>query len=91
MKKSIRPFIFLLTSLLLILSNAAFSQSISGPSFKLTDSVGKVLSYQTTNTPPPQQDKSEIGSTDGITILGFVIVMIIVLPILIKRKEWTQA
>jgi hypothetical protein len=90
MKKSIRPSIFLLTSILLILINAAFSQSIAGKSFKLTDSVGKVLSYQTTNTPPPKQDKSEIGSTDGITILGFVIVMIIVLPILIKRKEWTQ-
>ena len=91
MKKLIRPSIFLFTSLLLILISAAFSQSISGQSFKLTDSVGKVLSYQTTNTPPPKQDKSEIGSTDGITILSFVIIVIIVLPILLKRKDWAQA
>ena len=90
MKRLLRPSTILIVSLLLILISTAFSQSISEQSFKLANTTGTVLFFQTTNTPPPKQDKSEIGSTDGITILSFVIVTIIVLPIVIKRKDWTQ-
>jgi hypothetical protein len=90
MKRLIRPFTILMVSLLLILISAAFSKSISGQSFKFANRTGAVLFFQTTNTPPPKQDRSEIGSTDGITILSFVIVTIIVLPIMLKRKDWSQ-
>jgi hypothetical protein len=44
---------------------------------------------QSTSTPPPQ-DLSEIGSTDGIVIMGFLIALIIVIPILVRRKEWLE-
>ena len=90
MKKLIRPSTILIVSLLLILISAAFSQSISARSYKLADDTGAVLFFQTTATPQPQEDKSEIGSTDNITMLSFVLVAIILIPILLKRKNWEQ-
>lgn len=44
------------------------------------------LSMQVT-PPPPAEDKSEIGSTEGIFIMGLVIVAITSLPILLRRKK----
>jgi len=44
---------------------------------------------QATSTPPPQ-DLSEIGSTDGIILMGFLIALIIVIPILVRRKSWIE-
>jgi hypothetical protein len=34
------------------------------------------------------EDVSEIGSTDGIVLMGVVIVLIVVVPILLQRKNW---
>lgn len=40
-------------------------------------------------TPTPQaEDLSEIGSTDGIVILGGVLVLIVIVPIFFYRKAW---
>ncbi|MBI3161165.1 MAG: hypothetical protein HYZ23_01580 [Chloroflexi bacterium] len=36
---------------------------------------------------PADEDLSEIGSTDGIFIMGVVIVLIVVVPILLPRKK----
>jgi hypothetical protein len=44
---------------------------------------------QPTTTPPPQ-DLSEIGSTDGIIVMGLVIALIIIIPILVQRKSWME-
>lgn len=33
---------------------------------------------------------SHPGSTDGIMLMGFIIVLIIVLPIIFKRSTWTR-
>jgi hypothetical protein len=44
------------------------------------------LSQHITPT-PTAKDASEIGSTDGILIMGFVITLIIIAPILFRRKE----
>jgi hypothetical protein len=44
-------------------------------------------------TPTPVRvtsDQSEIGSTDWIMVMGVVIVTIIVIPIFLKRKSWSQ-
>ena len=30
---------------------------------------------------------SEIGSTDGILLMGFVIVLIVIIPVLVRRKK----
>jgi hypothetical protein len=88
MKKITRPVIILLLSLALALTSVAFSgvssiqQSIKYPQV--------VLFLQTTSTPQLEEDRSEIGSTDWITVMSFVIVAIIVIPIVLKRKSWSQ-
>jgi hypothetical protein len=45
--------------------------------------------FQTTPT-PQTKDISQIGSTDGIIVMGFFIALIIVIPILLQRKSWMQ-
>jgi len=90
MKKFIRPTIILTISLLLVLVSVVFSQSISAQSAKFVGNTGAALFFQTTTTPQPHVDKSKIGSTDGITVMSFVIVVIIIIPILLQRKSWSQ-
>jgi hypothetical protein len=34
--------------------------------------------------------RDEAGSTDGIMLMAIVIVMIVIIPILIRRKAWTN-
>jgi hypothetical protein len=36
---------------------------------------------------PPEDDISEIGSTDGILFMGVVIVLIVTLPLLFRKKR----
>jgi len=90
MKRFPRPATILIISLLFVSFSVAFSRSISAQSAKLTGNTGAALFFQTTATPQPQEDKSEIGSTDGITIMSFVIFAIIIIPILLQRKSWSQ-
>jgi hypothetical protein len=45
---------------------------------------------QPTSTPEPK-DLSEIGSTDGIVIMGVLIALIIIVPILLRRKAWLES
>ncbi|HEX6270762.1 MAG TPA: hypothetical protein VFZ43_11030 [Anaerolineales bacterium] len=40
-----------------------------------------------TTTPQPE-GVSEIGSTDGIVAMGGIIVLIVITPILLRRKHW---
>jgi hypothetical protein len=47
------------------------------------------LLIQPTKTPQPE-GLSEIGSTDGIIVMGFVIALIIIIPILLRRKSWLE-
>jgi membrane protein YdbS with pleckstrin-like domain len=39
-------------------------------------------------TPTPTIDPSEVGSTNGIVILAFAIVGIVVLPVILRWKDW---
>jgi hypothetical protein len=45
---------------------------------------------QGTTTPEPTENVSEIGSTDGIVLMGVIIVLIVVVPILLRRKSWSS-
>jgi len=51
-------------------------------------------SIATANLPPTPtafaQSTSQAGSTDGITLMGVVIVLIAVLPVLFRRSTWTK-
>jgi hypothetical protein len=87
MKKLVRPALITGLSLILALFSAAISYSaLASP---LPNLSGATVSFQTTPT-PPVQDKSEIGSTDQIIIMGGVIALIILAPIFINRRAWRQ-
>ena len=88
-KKLFHPAAILAIGLLLVLltAGATHTGKISG----LENSTGAVFFLQVTPTPRAQQDLSEIGSTDGIVIMGGVILLIVLIPILAKRKSWMQA
>jgi len=90
MKRFIHPAIILIVSLFLVLFSVAFSRSIPTASSAIVKNSGATFFLQTTATPQPQQDRSEIGSTDGITIMSFVIVAIIIIPIFLQKKRWSQ-
>ena len=91
MKRFSRPLTILIVSLFLVLFSIAFSQSITAQSATVAGSNSAAMFLQTTATPQPQEDKSEIGSTDGITLMSFTIVAIIIIPIILQRKRWAQA
>ena len=88
MKRFLRPAIIILISLSLALASAAATF------IALQPSVGNHISaaaffLQTTPT-PEQVDRSEVGSTDGIVVMGFVLAAIVLLPILLRRRAWSQ-
>ncbi|NWG06473.1 MAG: hypothetical protein HXY35_07280 [Chloroflexi bacterium] len=85
MKKLIRPAIVIGISLILALFSAALTQSFQPP--EGNSRVVAAFFLQTTPT-PEVVDISEVGSTDKIAVMGFVIVAIVVLPILLRRKAW---
>ncbi|MEP6895240.1 MAG: hypothetical protein ABI986_06505 [Chloroflexota bacterium] len=86
MKRFIRPAILLFISLFLVLVSVAFSHS----NYVQSGNIRAALFFQTTPTPHQQVDQSEVGSTDGITIMSFVIVVIIIIPIYLQRRHWSQ-
>ena len=90
MKKFYRPIIILLISLLLALTVVAFSGTNSIQSSKFAEHSSAALFFQITTTPEPAEDRSEIGSTDGLTLMSFIIVTIIMIPIFLKRRSWSQ-
>lgn len=88
MKKFVRPIITLGIGFLLALLSAALTYS-TPPAMEGAFGGAVFLSMQTTPTPPPN-DLSEIGSTDGIVIMGILITLIIIVPILLQRKSWLE-
>ena len=87
MKRTLRPIITLGLAFILALCSAALSYS-TPPA--LQGGVGGSTFFIPVASAPPPQDDSEIGSTDGIVIMGFVIALIVVVPILVRRKEWME-
>ena len=90
MKRLTHPSMILLISLLLVFFGVAVSKSISIQPVKFSSNTGAAFFFQTTATPQPQPDRSEIGSTDGITLMSFAIVAISIIPIILQRKRWSQ-
>jgi hypothetical protein len=87
MKKRVRSTIAITLSLVLAAISAALTYSAPLP-IQGNFSSGAAF-YQTTPT-PQQEDMSKIGSTNEIVIMSGVIVLIIVIPILLRRKAWKQ-
>ena len=88
MRKNIRPALIFTTIIFLAISCTMVAFSSKFPSQNNTTNATFLL--QTSPTPAVEKDQSEVGSTDGIIIMGGVITAIILLPLLLQRKAWTQ-
>ena len=89
MKKKLRRLIIIGLGSLLALSSAALTYSVAIQSPEPGSNTGAALFLQTTGTPQPQGE-SEIGSTDGIVVMGGLIALIVVIPIFLRRKDWNR-
>ena len=88
MRKLIRPAVILGISLTIALLAAAvtYTAKIAGNGYSTTASI----LLQDTPTPQVEEDRSEVGSTDLIVLMGGVITFIVLVPVLVQRKAWTQ-
>ncbi len=86
MKRFTRPLIIISISLLIALFSAGitYMDKIAGSG----NTTNAALFLQTTPTPPVEEDRSVVGSTDGIVGMGGIITLIVLIPILAKRKSW---
>ena len=82
-----RPILTIGLGLALAFSSAALSSS--RPPTMQRNPGAAAFFLQTTPTPQPK-DLSKVGSTDGIVAMGFFIALIIIVPILLRRKSWMQ-
>lgn len=75
-----------LVALLLITLTLALAASnfISADAFASPTTAGMMIQLPTPT--PIAQNESEIGSTDGILVMGIVIVLIVTLPLLFRKK-----
>ena len=88
MKKLMRPIITVGSGCLLALFSAALTYS-TPPALEGAFGAPAFLILQPTSTPRPK-DLSEIGSTDGIVLMGFLIALIIIVPIILRRSSWLE-
>lgn len=88
MKKSLRnlrPAVLISIGLVLAIAGAAAGHAgLAG-----NERGAAALMLQATVTPTPQ-DVSIPGSTDGIVLMGVIIVLIVLIPILLRRKSWSN-
>jgi len=88
MRKIMRPALVIGTGLILALISAALSHTMQPVESGNLSAAAFFL--QATTTPQPE-GVSEIGSTDGIVVMGGVIVLIVIIPIILRRKHWMQS
>ncbi len=88
MRKLTRPVLTVGIGFLLALLSAALTYS-APPAMQGNLSAAALFLQQPTKTPQPK-GLSVIGSTDGIVVLGFVIALVIIIPILLHRKSWME-
>jgi hypothetical protein len=88
MRKLVRSTIAMVLSLVLAALSAALTPSAPIPVPENLSSAAFLLQATPTDE---QVDTSEIGSTDGIVIMGGVIALIIIAPIFLRRKAWQQS
>jgi len=72
--------------LIMIVSGALIFSAFKQPIAAAQDLGSSAVGGQVTAT-PGAADNSVIGSTDGIVLMGFLIVAIVIAPVLIRRKR----
>jgi hypothetical protein len=73
--------------LLIILALALILSACSQPTTSSRNLGVAAVSMQVATPTPPVRDQSKIGSTNGIFIMGFVIVAITSAPFLLRRRK----
>ncbi len=81
----LRSVIILAIGLLMALISAAF-----GSIAPRADLEAAAVYQAASPTPTAQVTTSTVGSTDGIVWLGVIIMVIILLPILLRRETWIK-
>lgn len=79
--RTLRPVALIGIGLLLATASAAISQPVI---------IGGGASAATVVPTPTPLVASEVGSTDWITLVSVLIVLIVVVPIIIRRKSWSS-
>jgi len=92
MKRYSRRIVILVAGFMLALATAALTHSIAVQSAQPAIDNSAAFFLQTTATPQPEdeKDRSEIGSTDGIVIMGILLVLIVSIPIATRHKDWMR-
>ncbi|HEY2982358.1 MAG TPA: hypothetical protein VGJ22_14330 [Anaerolineales bacterium] len=83
--RALQPIAVIGIGLVLALASAAVSRPVFAPN----ELRAAALSLQVTPT-AALPAASEIGSTDGIMLMSVIIVLIVIAPILVRRKSWTR-
>ncbi|MGD8405023.1 MAG: hypothetical protein PVJ21_15280 [Anaerolineales bacterium] len=81
--KTVRIAIWVLLGIALLVSNLALNRSL--PSNQ--DATATPASQSSTMTAEAQA-LEEAGSTDGIMFVAVLIVLIVIIPILLRRQDW---
>ena len=78
--------------LLLVLIGIGIISFLTASSFTAFASQGihSTAPQILTPTPTPSTGTSQTGSTDWITLMGVIIVLIVILPVLFRRSTWTK-
>lgn len=92
--QALYPVLLIFTGIILALSSALVSGTSVSAGAKpelYFDPKGGIAALSLGSTPTPVAGAvSRAGSTDGIMVMGVVIVVIVLLPILLRRSTWTK-
>ena len=93
--RTLYPVFMVLTGIIFALLSALVSgasvSAVSNPDLRFNSNVAAAAFYQAaTPTPAAGAVVSRAGSTDNIMIMGVVIVIIVLVPILLRRSMWTK-
>ncbi len=80
-------YIFGITLVFITLVFVFASANFNHPEAPAKNLSAASLSVQNTTSTPPAKGVSEVGSTDGIVIMGVVLVVVVTLPVLFRRKK----
>jgi hypothetical protein len=83
--RTLYPVIIFVTGNILTFMNTVFNRPVHNGS-----TARAVAFYQASTPTPIPEAVSRGGSTDAIMLMGVVIVIIVLLPILLRRGFWTK-
>jgi hypothetical protein len=90
--RTLYPVFMVLTGIILALISAFVSSAsvsaVSESDHRFNPNIAAAAIYQATTPTPVSSAVSRAGSTDGILAMGVVIVIIVLVPILIRRSLW---